>query len=146
MNLQSFDSVVHSVDRILAVDDQPDNLILLQHLLQSEGYAVDSVDNGRDALAEIERNPPDLLLLDLEMPIVNGYEVIRQIRQNPDLPFIPIVLMTAHGTIAALQGLELGANGCLCLPFNIEECLVKVRNFLQLKKSIASLSRSQLVV
>ena len=69
------------VDRILVVDDTPDNCLLIQAILQDEGYDVELSESGKDALAKIERLPPDLILLDVMMPGMDGYEVTRRIRQ-----------------------------------------------------------------
>jgi CheY-like chemotaxis protein len=78
------------VDRILVVDDLPDNYVLLQTFLESEAYEVAVAESGRAALDKIAANPPDLVLLDVIMPGMNGFEVAQRIRQNPALPFIPI--------------------------------------------------------
>ena len=83
------------VDHILAVDDTRDNLILVQTLLESEGYEIDLVSDGASALQKVAQSPPDLILLDVMMPGMNGYEVTRRIRRNPDLSYIPILLITA---------------------------------------------------
>jgi two-component system, sensor histidine kinase and response regulator len=122
--------------RILVVDDQPDNLFLLQQILVAEGYTIECVNNGFEALALINANPPDLLMLDLGIPKMNGYEVIEQIRASDWLPFIPIMLMTAHGASYALRGFEVGAQSCVCLPYEIDELLSKVKDLLNLKQTI----------
>lgn len=75
--------------RILAVDDNTDNLFLLQLALEQEGHEITLVDNGQAALAEIEIQVPDLILLDVMMPGMDGYEVARRIRQNQKLPLFP---------------------------------------------------------
>ncbi|MGB5973334.1 MAG: response regulator, partial [Nodosilinea sp.] len=75
--------------RILIVDDIDDNVFLLQTILETEGYAVDTAGSGGTALAKVENSPPDLILMDVMMPDMNGYEVSRQIRQNPNLPLMP---------------------------------------------------------
>jgi CheY-like chemotaxis protein len=94
--------------RILVVDDLSDNLFLLQTILEAEGYEVETADNGRSALAKIEASPPDLILMDVMMPEMNGYEVTRQIRQNQSIPFMPILLVTAYDQVNDVQGLALG--------------------------------------
>jgi CheY-like chemotaxis protein len=85
-----------AVDRILVDDDLPDNYFLLQTVLESEGYLVEVADSGRVALESIASNPPDLVLLDVMMPEMSGFEVTRRLRQNPALPFIPILLVTGY--------------------------------------------------
>ena len=81
---------------VLVVDDNPDNLILLQYLLEELGFQTCIADCGRAALAMVESQPPDLILLDLMMPDLSGIEVARSIRGNPFIRDIPIVLVTAY--------------------------------------------------
>lgn len=118
------------VDRILVVDDIPDNSFLLQTILEAEGYEVEIADSGCAALAKIESDPPDLVLLDVMMPGMNGYEVTRRIRQNLNLPFIPIVLVTGHNRPTAAEGFEVGADGFIRKPIDFEELLTQVRTIL----------------
>lgn len=132
--------------RLLAVDDIADNLILLQAILEGEGYEIHCVTNGAAALKQIELDPPDLLLLDVMMPGLDGYEVTRRIRQNLTLPFIPIVLITAHDESNVVEGLDLGADEFIRKPVNQDELLARVRSLLRLKRSIdaqADMSRRQ---
>ena len=83
------------IDHILVVDDSPDNLFLVQTILEEEGYEITLAEDGRSALAQIEQSPPDLVLLDVMMPEMDGFEVTKRIRENPKLPFMPILLITA---------------------------------------------------
>jgi two-component system, sensor histidine kinase and response regulator len=124
------------VDRILVVDDTPDNLFLIQAILEEEGYHIETVDNGRDALAMIEAEPPDLLLLDVMMPGIDGFEVTRRIRQNEQLPFMPILLITAHDQPSVAQGLDTGADDFIRKPVDFDELLARVRSLLNLKHSV----------
>ncbi len=114
---------------ILVVDDLVDNILLLQTVLEVEGYEVETADSGSLALIKIAASPPSLVLLDIMMPGVNGYEVTQWIRQNQQLPFIPILLVTAHGEINASEGLALGANDFIRKPIDLEELLAKVKVF-----------------
>ena len=82
--------------RILIVDDIVDNLFLLQTVLEAEGYEVEVADNGRFAVAKVEAAPPDLILLDVMLLDMSGYEVTQRIRQNQELPYIPLLLVTAR--------------------------------------------------
>ncbi|PSB21055.1 response regulator [filamentous cyanobacterium CCP1] len=116
--------------RILVVDDLSDNLFLLQTVLEAEGYEVDTANNGSLALSKVEDSPPDLILLDVMMPDMNGYEVTQQIRQNENVPFIPILLVTAHGEADAVQGLALGANDFIRKPIEFDKLLARIRAFL----------------
>ena len=124
--------------RILVVDDLFDNLFLLQTLLEAEGYEVDTADSGGSALAKVESAPPDLILMDVMMPDMNGYEVTRQIRQNQSLPFMPILLVTAHDDISDIQGLALGANDFIRKPIEFDRLLARVAAFLQFRRDACS--------
>lgn len=124
--------------RILVVDDLADNCLLLQALLESEGYEVETAAGGREALSKIEVALPDLVLLDVMMPDMNGYEVTQQIRQTLKLATIPILLVTAHDAGDAIQGLTLGANDFIRKPINFDELLARVKAFLRLSHSFTS--------
>ncbi len=121
---------------LLAVDDTPDNLLLIQLALEQEGYSVVLVDSGRKALATIERRPPDLVLLDVMMPEMNGYEVTRRIRQHPHLPYIPILLITAHEEPSLIKGLDIGADEFIRKPIQLDELTARVRSLLRLKRTM----------
>lgn len=123
-------------DRILAVDDSPDNLFLLEAILAEEGYEVVCKPDGISALALIKTNPPDLVLLDVMMPGIDGYEVTRRIRNNRDLPFIPILLITAHNHSSVVEGLDAGADDFIRKPVEVDELLARVRSLLRFKHSI----------
>jgi signal transduction histidine kinase len=131
-------SVVESdkIDRILAVDDTRDNLILVQTILESEGYEIDIVTDGTTALQKVEQFPPDLILLDVMMPGIDGYEVTRRIRSNPELGYIPILLITAFHESSVVEGLDAGADDFIRKPFDTDELLARVRSLLRLKRSI----------
>ncbi|CAD5984186.1 Signal transduction histidine-protein kinase BarA [Planktothrix tepida] len=125
-----------SSDRILAVDDSPDNLFLIEAILAEEGYEVVCKSDGSSALASINADPPDLVLLDVMMPGIDGYEVTRRIRTNPHLPFIPILLITAHDHSSVVEGLDAGADDFIRKPVEVDELLARVRSLLRLKHSI----------
>jgi CheY-like chemotaxis protein len=122
-----------AVDRILVVDDIPDNCFLLQTVLESEGYEVDVANNGRVALESIASHPPDLVLLDVMMPEMNGFEVTRRLRQNSDLPFIPILLVTGYSEPTPADGFDVGADGFIRKPIDFDDLLDKIRIILQPK-------------
>lgn len=115
--------------RILVVDDLADNLFLFQTALEAEGYDVDTALNGRLALAKIEASPPNLVLLDVMMPGMNGYEVTQRIRQNDNLPFIPILLVTACEEASVIEGLNMGANDFIRKPINFDYLLARIKLF-----------------
>lgn len=117
-------------DRILVVDDAFDNSFLLQTLLENEGYQVDVADSGQAALEKIVAAPPALVLLDVMMPGMNGFEVTRQIRQNDRLPFIPIVLVSGYGQPDLDLSIDIGVNGFIRKPIDFEEVIAKVKALL----------------
>ncbi|NEO81180.1 hybrid sensor histidine kinase/response regulator [Moorena sp. SIO4G3] len=123
-------------DQILAVDDSPDNLFLLQTLLEEEGYNITLAENGRVALEKIEISPPELVLLDVMMPEMDGFEVTKRIRTNPKLPFIPILLITAYDHPSVVKGLDMGADDFIRKPVEVDELLARVRSLLRLKHSV----------
>jgi CheY-like chemotaxis protein len=129
---------VNDVDRILVVDDIPDNYFLLQSILESEGYQVEVADNGHTALERITSHPPDLILLDVMMPEINGFEVTRRIRQNSSLPFIPILLVTGYSEPTPADGFDAGADGLIRKPIDFEDLLNRVQAILQPKQLIDS--------
>ena len=112
------------------MDDLADNLLLLQTVLEVEGYEVDTADNGSLALAKIAASPPDLVLLDVMMPEMNGYEVTRRVRQNDKLPFIPILLVSAYEEASMIEGLKIGANDFIRKPIDFAKLLARIKAFL----------------
>ena len=123
-------------DRILVVDDSPDNVFLIQTILEEEGYDILTAENGLSALAQIEESPPKLVLLDVMMPGMDGFEVTQRIRQNSKLPFIPILLITAYDQPSVAQGLDMGADDFIRKPVEVDELLARVRSLLRLKHSV----------
>jgi CheY-like chemotaxis protein len=112
---------------ILIVDDLADNLFLLKTILEAEGYTVEVASSGQAALEKAEAMPPALMLLDVMMPDMTGYEVTRYIRQNQQLASVPIVLITAHDEAIAGQGVAAGADDYLRKPLDFDELLARVR-------------------
>ncbi len=121
---------------ILAVDDIPDNLLLVQLALEQEGHHVVLAHNGETALKQIKQAPPNLVLLDVMMPGMDGYEVTRRIRQDQSIPFIPILLVTAREESSLVEGLDAGADEFVRKPFQIDELQARVRSMLRLKETI----------
>jgi CheY-like chemotaxis protein len=117
--------------RILVVDDVADNSYLMQALLESEGYQVEIADSGYAAIAKIKSAPPDLVLLDVMMPGMNGYEVVQRIRQNPNLSLLPIFLVTGHEQLECWDAVDGKVSGLIRKPINFEEVLTRVRSALQ---------------
>lgn len=117
--------------RILVVDDIDDNLFLLQTLLETEGYKVDTAGNGGSALEKVESFPPDLILMDVMMPDMNGFEVKQKIRQNPNLPFMPILMVTAYDSISANHGQAIEPSSFIRKPIEFDQLLTKISKLLQ---------------
>lgn len=129
----SSNTVSYKSNRILVVDDVPDNSFLLQTILEAEGYQVEVADSGRIALNKIESAPPDLVLLDVMMPEMNGFEVIHHIRQNSQLPYIPILLITGYTESNPTDGFDRGADGFIRKPINFDVLLSRVQELLRPK-------------
>ena len=123
-------------ERILVVDDSPDNRYSVQAILEAEGYEVALAEDGQLALEAIETNPPQLVLADVLMPRMDGTELTRQVRRHKDLPFIPILLITAQHKADVVQGLDAGADDFIRKPVEMDELLARVRSLLRLKHSI----------
>lgn len=121
---------------ILAVDDIPDNLLLIQLALEQEGHRVVVAHNGETALKQVRQAPPSLILLDVMMPVMDGYEVTRRIRKDRNIPFIPILLVTAREESSLVEGLDAGADEFVRKPFQIEELQARVRSMLRFKETI----------
>jgi DNA-binding response OmpR family regulator len=114
--------------RILVVDDFVLNVSLLQTALQAQGYDVDTATNGNSALAKIEASPPDLVLLDVVMPGMNGYEITQCIRQNEKLPFIPILLVTGSNDTRVIEELNIKEDDFIRKPINFDRLLARINS------------------
>jgi putative two-component system response regulator len=132
---------------ILVVDDEPANRELLIELLQPRGYKIVTADDGQAGLEEFVRNQPDLVLLDIMMPRVDGVEVCRQLKKNPESRLTPVVLVTALSAKEdRVRGIEAGADDFLTKPVEGIELLARVRSLLNLKTYTDELERSESVL
>lgn len=119
---------------ILIVDDQRDLAGMMADMLSDAGYVTRTADNGHDALADIQVARPDLLLLDVNMPGLDGFEVATMLKADPSTATIPIIMVSAHeGRGARLIGLESGAEDYLSKPVDSAELIAKIRNLLLLR-------------
>ena len=115
--------------RILVVDDDPEIVSFVRRGLAYEGYKVDTAADGSEALAKAREKEPDLVILDIMMPGIDGLEVSKRLRQGSD---VPILMLTAKGTVAdKVTGLESGADDYLIKPFAFDELLARVRALLR---------------
>jgi DNA-binding response OmpR family regulator len=116
---------------ILVVDDEPNISLSLQFLMSQAGYDVSTASDGEEALQAVENAPPDLILLDVNMPKRNGFEVCETIRANALWSHVRIVMLTAKGRdIEKEQGLALGADDYITKPFSTQEVVAKVKEML----------------
>src|SRR5215813_10532649 len=121
--------------KILVVDDTPRNVKLLADLLAIKGYEVVTATSGREALGQVETERPDLVLLDVVMPEMSGYEVCRKIREIPETKMLPVVMVTALDPAEErIKGIEAGADDFLTKPINQSELLARVRSLLRIKE------------
>ncbi|MCG4454316.1 response regulator [Pseudomonas sp. MMS21-TM103] len=112
---------------VLIADDEPNIVISLEFLLEQAGYQVMVAHDGQEALEAIERQPPDLVLLDVMLPRLSGFDVCQKIRENPHWQHMRIVMLTAKGReVEISKGLALGANAYITKPFSTQELLAQI--------------------
>lgn len=117
--------------KILIVDDEPNIVISLEFLMRREGFEVSIARDGEEALAHIRAERPDLVLLDVMMPKVNGFEVCQAVRADPELADLRILMLTAKGREAEIaKGLALGADAYVPKPFSTRDLVVQVKSLL----------------
>ncbi len=121
--------------RILVVDDNRDNVEIIATRLRFRGYEIEEASDGATALEMVRNNPPDLMLLDVMLPDIDGYEIARRLKNDEDMPFIPIILVTARDTTQdKVAGLDAGADDYLTKPIDFPELEARVRSMLRIKR------------
>jgi DNA-binding response OmpR family regulator len=119
--------------RILVVDDVPQNVRLLEAILTPRGYDVVGATDGEGALGLVETSKPDLVLLDVMMPELDGYEVCRRLRENDETAVLPVIMVTAS-TDEKAKAIDAGADDMIAKPFNHDELLTRIRSLLRIKR------------
>jgi len=120
-----------SKGKILVADDEPNIVTALEFLLERNGYEVRTARNGDEALKAIENDPPDLVLLDIMMPVRSGYEICKRIREKPEWAGIKVVMLSAKGReVEVNKGLGLGADLYVTKPFSTRDLMEKISTLL----------------
>jgi len=133
--------------RILVVDDHEDNIELLRARLEARGYEVFGASDGQAALDQVEHVIPDLILLDVMMPKMDGMEVVRRLKANKNLPFIPVIMQTAlDSTENKVEGLDAGADDYITKPINFAELEARVNSLLRIKKLQSDLAATNVLL
>ena len=116
---------------ILVVEDQEDNRRIMRDLLTSAGYEIIEALSGEEGVAAAETHRPDLILMDIQLPGLDGYEATRQIKAKPDLEHIPIIVVTSYALSGDdVKAFEAGCNAYVSKPFSPRELLAKIREYL----------------
>jgi len=122
------------IPRLLVIDDTPQNARLLEAVLSPQGYSVVLASSGSDGLEKVRSEEPDLVLLDIVMPDMTGYDVCRRLREDPVTELLPVVMLTSSGDQDKVDAIEAGADDFIARPFNPQELLSRVRSLLRIKQ------------
>lgn len=129
-------SGIYTPPRVLVVDDEPPIRDILKFQLENAGFVVKCAEDGAEGLQMAQEDPPDLVLLDLMIPQMDGYEVCRRLKSGYETRHIPVIILTARGELdEKLKGLENGANDYVTKPFSMPELLMRVKNVLSWSQS-----------
>jgi DNA-binding response OmpR family regulator len=122
--------------KVLIVDDEPNIVISLEFLMMQAGYAVQVARNGEEALDQIANFEPDLVLLDVMLPKIDGFDVCQRVRENQDWDTMQIIMLTAKGReVEVAKGMALGANAYITKPFSNKELVAEVNRLLNAHES-----------
>src|SRR4029077_5737663 len=116
---------------ILVVEDQPDNRRILRDMLSNAGYELVEAESGEEALTAVEAQRPDLILMDIQLPVMDGYETTRRIKADPESKAIPIIAVTSYALIGdEAKALAAGCNAYVTKPYSPRALLAKIQEFL----------------
>ncbi len=117
--------------KVLVVDDEPNIVLSIEFLMQQAGFDVVTAEDGESALESVAETPPDLILLDISLPGISGFDVLEQLRNDPRHARLPIIMLTAHGReVEKEKGLALGADEYVTKPFSTQALVEKVKSLL----------------
>ncbi|MCK2182919.1 response regulator transcription factor [Halomonas getboli] len=117
--------------KVLVVDDEPNIVLSLEFLMQQAGFEVMTAEDGETALTRVAETRPDLVLLDISLPGIGGFDVLERLRADPDLARLPVIMLTAHGReVEREKGLALGADDYVTKPFSTRELVERVKALL----------------
>lgn len=117
--------------KVLVVDDEPNIVLSLEFLMQQAGFEVETAEDSETALAKVAAAPPDLILLDISLPGISGFDVLELLRADPRYAKLPIIMLTAHGReVEREKGLALGADDYVTKPFSTQALVEKVKALL----------------
>ncbi|MDY0385699.1 MAG: response regulator [Methanolobus sp.] len=123
--------------KILIVDDEMDALLALKVALETEGYSIAEAKDGYEAIDKVHSEIPDVILLDLMIPGIDGFEVCRQLKSDPMYKYIPVIMLTARGEVDdKVEGIELGADDYVTKPFNLKELKARIKMILRRSQDI----------
>lgn len=122
--------------KVLIVDDEEVNVQILANIIGKQGYSIETAMNGKEAVDKVNSFAPDIVLLDVEMPVLNGLEALKEIRKNHSQNQLPVIMITVKdSTQDIIEALDLGANDYVTKPVDINVLLARIRMQLTLKKA-----------
>lgn len=145
--METLGTVLEKRQKILVVDDYHENLELIEKFFINDSYEIIKASNGFEAISLIDKNPPDLILLDIIMPGIDGFEVCKRLKENPITHLIPIIMITAlEDSDAKIKGIELGVNDFITKPIQLLELRARVASLLNVKKYTDELESAEKMI